>query len=503
MSVPKIVTKTSSSEITDEEWAQLSPQEQIELVELLESLVGGESLEQWINRSFPGELLPRHLYPIVDAIEQARVKPIRLCISYGPGHAKTTTLLRALIWWLFRSPKDLCFYVTYSAQAAHDKSRIARDYAIETGLPLKSDSKAIGHWLTEHGGGFYASGARGAIMGKRAPGLFVIDDPYKDELEARSAAINHQVIERFKASFTRLQGGSMLIQHTRWAENDLIGFVIKELGWDYINIPSICDELPDALGRRLDEVAWPEKYPYEICTVPCGHDGHLLEIRKNIGEHLFAALYQGRPRPLGTAVFHEPARYELSKFDWTGKRGVIVVDPAITAKTASDWSAILTLACEGYGSQTRMWITDAIRLQVEMPELVKRIRRLQLLRKLMVAVEAVAGFKGVPQTLRSMDPVEVVNGKQVHLGKLRVLDINPGTKDKFARAQPVAAAWNDGRVMVPNDAPWAEEMIERFQRFTGVGDKEDDEIDAAAHGFNLLYRAQKPEEKRMYDGGGL
>ena len=488
--------------ITDEMLATLSPQEMLELEQHLEFLVGGESLKEFVNRNFPNEPVPRHLDPLIDAIEYARVRPIRLCISYGPGHAKTTMLLRSIVWWLHRSPVDECIYQTYSAGAAHAKSRMARTYAEQTGLELASDSKAVGHWRTAHGGGLIATGAKGSAQGKRVPGLFVVDDPYKDEFEARSPNINGQVIERAKAVvFTRLQGGSAIFLHTRWADGDLIGYFTKEHGWDYINVSSVCDTVPDVLNRQLDEVAWPEKYPYEICSGPCGHDGHLKEIRSTIGEHLFAAMYQGRPRPLGTAVFHEPVRYSVDKdFSWAGKRGVIAIDPAATAKTSADWSVIMTLAIEGFGPTSKMWIVDVQRMQCEIPELVSRARRIQLVSRLMIACEAVAGFKGVPQMLRAMDTYDET-GKS--LGKLRVIDINPGTKDKFSRAQPMAAAWNSGRVFVPNDRAWAEPMIGRFQRFTGSGDREDDEIDAAAHGWNVLYRNVKPEEKRMYDGGGL
>jgi len=487
--------------ITDEMLATLTPEELVELEQHLEMLVGGESLREFINRNFPREPVPKHLDPLIDAMEYARIRPIRLCISYGPGHAKTVTLLRSIVWWLHRSPVDECIYQTYSSGAAHAKSRMARDYAEQTGLELASDSKAVGHWRTSFGGGLIATGARGSAQGKRVPGLFVVDDPYKDEFEARSPNINEQVIQRAKAVvFTRLQGGSAIFLHTRWADLDLIGHFTKVLGWDSINIPSICDAVPDPLGRKLDEAAWPDKYPVEICSEPCGHDGHLNEIRATIGEHLFAAMYQGRPRPLGTAVFHEPARYTKKDFNWQGKRGVISIDPAATAKTSADWSVLMILAISGYGAQTEVWIYDLIRIQVEIPELVKRARRLQLITKLMVVCESVGGFKGIPQILRTMDTNDE-NGQP--LGKLRVMDFNPGMKDKFARAQPGAAAWNGGRVYIPVDTTWAEPMIARFQRFTGQGNEDDNDVDAFSQGFNVLYRTVKPEEKRMYDGGGL
>lgn len=479
----------------------LNPEEQEELLRLLTSLVGGERIVEWIQRIFPHEPVPDHMMPVIEVMEQARVTPIRVCLSVGPGHAKTTLLLRCLIWWLSLSPADQCAYITYSSSQAHDKSRIAQGFAEAAGLPLMKNATAMGHWHTAAGGGVIAAGSRGKLTGQRIPGLVLYDDPYKDEFEARSAAINNQVKERFKAiAFTRLQGGSVVVLHTRWAEDDLIGWLTRDLKWDNINIPTVCDQVPDILGRQLDEVAWPDHYPYEICTTPCGHDGHLREIRETIGEHLWAAMYQGRPRPLGKSVFHEPARYRLyadkangipSEFTWVGKRGVISIDPAATASTSADWSVLLVCAVEGFGINTKMWIVDCVRRQQEIPELVQDARRLQQQYRLMVACEAIAGFKAVPQSLRRID------------AKLRVIDITTGAKDKFTRAMAISAAWNAGRVMVPMDAPWADTLIDEYKRFTGSGDRHDDQVDAGAHAWNILYRSAPKITQSDYAEGGV
>lgn len=66
------------------------------------------------------------------------------------------------------------------------------------------------------------------------------------------------------------------------------------------------------------------------------------------------------------------------------------------------------------------------------------------------------------------------------------------SSDKYTRAQPVASAWNDGRVMVPSDAPWANSFVSEVLAFTGLGDPHDDQVDALAHAFNSLYRARPP-----------
>lgn len=468
----------------------LTEEEQIELMSSLEQLVGGESAEEFIARVWPREPVPKHLMPVVKAVERARVMPIRLCISVGPGHAKTTILLRLLVWWLSRSPADLCSYITYSNNQANDKSGVARTYAGDCGIKLTND--AVGHWKTEFAGGLVALGSRGGLTGKRVPGLIIYDDPYKDEQEARSAAVNTTVKERFKAiAFTRLQGGSIIVLHTRWSEDDLIGWLTKELGWEYINIPTVCESNDDILGREMGEVAWPEKYPYERCSGPCAHDAHLIEIRETIGEHLWASMYQGRPRPVGRAVFHEPGRFKLADHVWTGKRGVIAIDPAATAKTSADYSVLAVCSMDGFGAKSVMSIVDLIRTQVEIPELIKLARNLQLRYRLMIACEAVGGFKAVPQSLRRMDP------------SLRVFDIIVGSRDKLTRALPVSAAWNQGRVLVPLEVPWADRYIDEHRLFTGAGDKHDDQVDATAHAWNVLYRGAPKITEDNYAAGGM
>jgi len=503
----------------------LSPEEQIQLRLGLESLVGGESPREFITRIWSDEPPPDHVQPILDAAEEARIRPVRCTIDMGPGHAKTTTLLRILIWWLCRSPADQNAYITYSAGQAHDKSSKALDYADDANLVLRADSTAKGHWHTPQGGGLIAAGAQGKLTGQRLPGLCLYDDPYKSELEARSFRVNSAIKERFKGvAFTRLQGGSIFVLHTRYGEDDLIGWIQRVLGWDSIHIPTICDELPDRLGRRIishdewlklspeirrgfgpiiaeetdaakrqyGEVAWPDKYPYEICKDPCGHDGHLEEIRETVGPHLWHGMYQGRPRPLGKAVFHEPARYRLnattidgvfyeSEFTWKGKRGVIAADTAASSKTSADWTVLLVLAMSGFGSESEMWIVDCVRVQEEVPEVVEIMKRLQRKYRLMIGIETVAGnaSRATSQMLKRVDKT------------LRIVDIEVGGKDKFTRAIPVSSAWNSGRVYVPIDVPWADTLIDEHKKFTGVSDLHDDQVDADAHGWNILYREKR------------
>lgn len=163
-----------------------------------------------------------------------------------------------------------------------------------------------------------------------------------------------------------------------------------------------------------------------------------------------------------------------------GKRGVIICDPAATAKTKADFSAWGAFAMEDYAERSRMYVLKVVRKQIEIPQLVRDLRAFQRAWGLLIGVEAVAGFKAVPQMLRDQDP------------SLRVIDIMP-KGDKFTNAGPVAAAWKDGRVLVPTDTeeepePWVQPYLDEMMRFTGLGDRHDDQVDITANAWNLLYR---------------
>lgn len=282
----------------------LTPVEQAELAALLESIYGGESFADFVERIAPTEPVPAHGMVIADVLDQARRRPQRVCISWPPGHAKTTLLLRGVAHWLARAPADTCAYVTYSDAQARSKSRLAREWTQEGGVRLARDLQGMAEWRTEHGGGLLAAGSRGKLTGQRIPGLLIVDDPYKSRDEVVSDTIRSKIWDRFReVALTRLQGGSCIVLHTRWAENDLIGQIQAELGWDVINLPAISHGAGDRLGRPEGVALWPERYPVKECEGDCGHDGHLEKIRTEQGPYSWGALYDGSPAPPEGGLF--------------------------------------------------------------------------------------------------------------------------------------------------------------------------------------------------------
>lgn len=445
----------------------LSPTELETLLAVHARIEALPDIVEWCGGLVPNEYPPPHTIPILRAIREAVGAQQKLLIEMPPGHAKTTTVLKALAYWIKHFPADACAYFTYNERKGQSKSRQVREFCRMTGVKVDKAADSKGEWRTTLGGGLLAGGVGGAFTGERVKGLFVLDDPYANRKDAESAAMRERVEWWVNdVALTRLyQGATPIIMHTRWAQNDIIGELKKKDGWRVLSLPAIAEVAGDMMGRTVGEPLWPDIFPLE----------HLEGVRKDIGEWAWASLYQQRPTPRGAQVFGEPTRFDLADFKWHGKRGVIAFDPAATESTRADYSAFVVMAIEGYGKDTRVYIVHVERHQREVPAMVARARELQRRFRLPIAVEAVAGFKGVPQTLRDLDPT------------LTIVEIKPST-DKFLRAQPLSAAWNDGRALVPIDAPWVNLYLEEMRAFTGVADIQDDMVDATAHAFNTLYR---------------
>lgn len=288
-----------------------------------------------------------------------------------------------------------------------------------------------------------------------------------------------------------------LVSHnTRWHDDDLIGRLEKDGGWTIINLPAIA-EANDPLGREVGAPLDPIRYPLELedSSKALGalnniqprepvqdDDGNIIvEGKIGIGAYMWSALYQGQPRAKGQKIFGAPFYYDPDEFTIKGCRVVMGVDPAASEKTSADHSAAVVMAMEGDWDDPTFYILHVWRGQVQIPDLVSILHAKQTkYHDAHVIVEAVSGFKGVAQTLKRLDK------------RLKVYETAP-RENKFMRAQPFAAAWNAGKVLVPTGAPWLADFYDELDRFTGVDDAEDDQVDAGAHAFNVYDAARPPE----------
>jgi hypothetical protein len=249
-----------------------------------------------------GQSNPTHLAPVVDVItEAAKGKALRVVIAAPRQHGKTTVLLHAVPWILARTPKRRVAYATYGQQFAGTQSRVMRAIARSSGVRLSDDMNTIQQWDTAEGGGLLATSVDGPLTG-HSVGIGLVDDVFKGRAEAES-------MERRDLAWSWLRGdlmgcigpkGSILMVGSRYVEDDPAGRAIRQLGWDEIRLPAICDdEDADPLHRRLGD---------PLC--PWGPDPNeprdlafLLAKRAEVGEFEWSSLYQGRPQPRSGSLF--------------------------------------------------------------------------------------------------------------------------------------------------------------------------------------------------------
>lgn len=448
---------------------------EVRLLELLRAQNGAESFDDFVRRVSPRLPPPAHLAPLRRLIEDTRHREVRALVSMPPRFGKSITLLHGLAWRVQNDPACLNAYVSYGDSLSLTQSRKARRYAEQAGVELATDSNAISEWRTRFDGGLVATGVGGPLTGKGITGgILVIDDPLKNREQAESATVRDKVIEWFgDVAYNRLESGaSVIVCATRWHQSDLIGHIASELGadWEIISLPAVSDADGKAVDERLTSNAkslWPELFPLS----------RLAKIRETMGEYGWWSVFQQQPRPRGEALFGEPSRFDLGAFNMKGFRVAIACDPAASEKTHADYSVCVTAAMRGHGDDAEMYILDVKRWQVQVPVLVTKMLELQRsspwAKGAPILVEAVGGFKAVPQMLRQAAP------------QLRIEEIEP-RGDKFTRAQPFATLWNRGKVHVPSEAPWVKTFLDEIQAFTGVSDPHDDQVDAAVHSYTAL-----------------
>lgn len=489
-----------------------SDEDERRLAELLEAQHGGESLRDYICRINPRWPPPRHVDPLLALWERTRHERVLACVELPPRHVKTITGLHALTWRMSRDPTLLHGFATFGARYAASRSRIARSMARAGGVELSKDMANLHEWRTALGGGLLANGYRGEWTGQGITGVGLVDDPFKGRAEAESPVIRDGVWDWFGDVFwTRMEpGASCIVQHTRWHDDDLIGRLLagRFAGhhFERIRLPAICEDANDLLGRRIGDALWPEQYPVE----------ELRKTEESLGPYGWASLYQQRPRPRGADVFVEPARFSLAHWRPDGHRILVCGDPAATADTRADYSACFVLAAKEFGSKMVVDVLYGWRGQVTVPFFARKLLEVsQRFWNAPVVVEAVAGFKALPQMLAEIEPMLRLRVASMGMpaSDSAAERVSNAPVDKYLRAQPAAAAWNSGRIRIPLDAEcewdgkafrrpdgpprklragvapgvtWAQELIAEATKFTGVSDAEDDQVDAIAHGFNAL-----------------
>lgn len=409
---------------------------------------------------------PEHLSVVSNELNKIlnNGKSLKLAFSVPPRHGKSYTLLHFIALYLLRHPHKKIAYVTYEQGFSEQQTQIA--YQIMRAAGIKESGHTVNrkYWLLRQGGGLKTASVQGPLTGQGFD-LVIIDDPFKDNVEATSLRIRERIWMWFNnVANTRLEpNGSMVVVHTRWHPDDLIGRIIEQMPdeYTYIRIPAIADgldnlgKLPakDPAGRNIGEPLWEKRF-----------DLKQLEKVKKYNPYGFSALYQGLPIAKEGRVFKGVYFYTKKPDTMQVAAGV---DLAYSKNTKSDFSACVVLGRSGeniYVLHVERWQNDITYTKAKLKQMQERF--------------------GVIFRIEANGPQKAIYDELLHSGiNVNKVDV---TQDKYTRSQSFAGAWNAGEVLLPEKADWLKEYIDEVSQFTGVNDKNDDMIDATVHAYEDL-----------------
>lgn len=349
-----------------------------------------QSLLHFTEYTFPQfEITEFHkvYYRILDLFAKGDIR--RLIVSVPPQHGKSEGSSRRLPAYLLgKNPNLNIGILSYAASLARSFNRDVQRvidtpeyHAVFPDIQLpasmystKSTSRAYVRTSEEfevigYSGSLRTVGRGGSLTG-RSLDVVIIDDLYKDWMEANSVLIRASAIDWYSSVVQkRLHNNSQeLIVFTRWHEDDLIGYLerkveIKELltlsdleevssnsekpfsGWVKVNFPALMDrEATDLDPREIGEALYPQK-----------HSREKLEEEREQDPVKFMSLNQGNPTPIEGRLYSEFNVYEQKP-----KTFRIVQNYTDVADRGKDF---LCSICYGVGMDNYIYILDIIYTQ--------------------------------------------------------------------------------------------------------------------------------------------
>jgi predicted phage terminase large subunit-like protein len=252
-----------------------------------------------------------HFRVLSQALEKvATGESRRLLIAIPPRHGKSILASVALpAWILGRDPTRKIICASYGEQLSKDFSTRFRDLlyspnyrAVFPGAEVDAGGASLAEVRMSAKGYRLATTVQGPATGKGAH-CIIVDDPFKAS-EASSESVRNGVYDWFKGSlmtrFDKPAEGAMIVVQQRLHQDDLIGRLRDEGGWDYLDMPGECIE------RKVydlgDGESWVFK-PGDLLFEERFNKAALEQLYWDLGEVQYNAQILQRPSPPGGLIF--------------------------------------------------------------------------------------------------------------------------------------------------------------------------------------------------------
>ena len=457
----------------------------------------------------PGFLMGNHIKIISDKLKDMEEGKIKRLMVFLPPRSSKSVICSKLFpaWYIGRNPSHEILTVSHSDQLSSDFGRSVRDIVnteefqkIFRGVHLRSDVRAAGKWKTNQNGTYYAAGVRSQIAGRGAH-MAILDDVMSEE-DAFSDAGRRYIKEWYPAGLrTRIMpNGAILIINTRFHYDDLCGWLLKQqenmseyetIPWEVIKIPAWLDEeSAELLDLPSGGSYFPEWKTEEVLRMDEN------EIKASNGSRYWNSLYMQDPTPEEGGLIKKRWLQNWEDPEPPSCDFVIqTFDTAFSTKTTADFSVIQTWGIfylhdqdeKGYETYApNLILLGNIKGRFEYPELRRLSQKLYNEHRPDVCmVEKKASGQSLIQDMRRAG--------------LPVMEYNPD-RDKVSRVYAASPIMEAGRLWIPKNKKWADDLIEELIRFPNAA--HDDQVDAltmAVHYMKESWHLTHPDDPDLED----
>ena len=249
----------------------------------------------------------------------------------------------------------------------------------------------------------------------------------------------------------------------RLHEDDLVGHVLKQEGWEVVSFPAIAEvdeqlvvETPfgrKAFVRLTGEALHPERESLET----------LNRIRTTIGEYNFAGQYQQTPAPAGGGMVRAQwfQRYDPDTFDQNFEQVLQSWDTANKPSELADYSVCTTWGLR----KEHFYLLNVFRRKLAYPDLKRVVReQYRMFGSSTILIEDKASGTQLIQDL-------------IEEGLSAVCAMKPDG-DKIMRLHAQTATIENGFVHLPTSAPWLTDYLHELTIFPNG--RHDDQVDSTA-----------------------
>ena len=424
-----------------------------------------------------------HIDAMAHALEDLSHGSRDLIITVPPRSGKSLLASVALPAFLLgHNPSARIICASYAEKLATEFSNQCRAIMMSEwyqelfpGTRINPRKNTEAEFQTTRFGGRLATSVDGTLTG-RGGDFVIIDDPLKPT-DAHSEAVregtNAWYDQTVSSRLNDKTRGRFLLVMQRVHVNDLAGHLLDKGGWAHLNLPAIAavdEEISvgiDRSGRlkvhrrRAGDLLHPEREPQWV----------LDRMKADLGPNGFSAQYLQDPVPVGGNMIDWSwfRRFEAAPRRRPGDTVIQSWDTASKAGELNDYSVCTTwLMRDGF-----YYLLDLQRARLDAPSLRQRVAALHDLHKPeLVLIEDKASGISLIQELRNATsiPVEGVEPKG----------------DKIMRADSQAAAIAGGKVWLPTEASWLDDLKSEVLAFPNG--RHDDQVDSIVQFMIWAYR---------------